>query len=82
LEWLAVSEFFQMLDAAVSGLAADVAFGLIVLVSVGMLLLAILFFLLAVRGVWRFLTRHTMNDVVRSAERKALLAGKASQGSR
>jgi len=77
-----VSEFFQMLDAAVSGLAADVAFGLIVLVSVGMLLLAILFFLLAVRGVWRFLTRHTMNDVVRSAERKALLAGKASQGSR
>lgn len=77
-----MSEFFQMLDAAVSGLAADVAFGLIVLVSVGMLLLAILFFLLAVRGVWRFLTRHTMNDVVRSAERKALLAGKASQGSR
>lgn len=69
---IAVIEFLQMLDAAASSVAADVAFGLLVLVSFGMLILWILFFLLAVRGVWRFLTRHTWNDVVSSTAKKVL----------
>jgi hypothetical protein len=67
-----MSELLQMLDAAATSLAADVAFGLLVLGSFAMALLAVMFSLLVVRGVFRFLTRGSWNDVVRSAERKAL----------
>lgn len=67
-----MSEFLQMLDSAIITFAANFAVGVIVLVSFGLLLLAMLFFLLAVRGIWRWLTRRTWADVVRSTHRKAL----------
>jgi hypothetical protein len=67
-----VSELLQMLDSAATNLAADVAFGLLVLGSFAMAILAVMFFLLVVRGIFRFLFRRTLNDVIVSAERKAL----------
>jgi hypothetical protein len=72
MELAAVSDLLQMLDAAASNLAADVAFGILVLGSFAIAITCVLFFLLAVRGTFRFLTRRTWSDVVRSAERKAL----------
>jgi hypothetical protein len=65
----------MIIDAIVEGIesaGADLLFGLIVLVSFGLVLLGLMFFLLAVRGMWRWLTRHTWGDVVASAGRKAL----------
>jgi hypothetical protein len=67
-----VSEFLQMMDAAASSLAADVAFGLVVLGSFAIAILSVMFFLFAVRGAWRWLIRHTWNDVIASTARKAL----------
>jgi hypothetical protein len=61
-----------MLDAAASSIGADVVFGILVLGSFAIAILCVLFFLLVVRGAWRWLTRRTWSDVVRSAERKAL----------
>jgi hypothetical protein len=67
-----MSELLQMLDAAAQSIGADIVVGFIVIVSFAMALLGILFFLLAVRGIWRYLTRHTVNDVIVSSQRKAL----------
>ena len=67
-----VTEFLQMMDAAAASLAADLVVGLIVIISFGLLLLGLLFFLLVVRGTWRFLVRRTWGDVIASSERKAL----------
>jgi hypothetical protein len=67
-----MSEFLQMMDAAASSLAADVAFGLVVLGSFAIVILCVMFFLFAVRGAWRWLIRRTWNDVIASTERKAL----------
>ena len=64
--------FFQMLVQSIESLGADLLFGLVVLTSFGLTLLAVMFFLLAVRGCWRWLIGHTWNDVVASAGRKAL----------
>jgi hypothetical protein len=67
-----MSELLQMLDAAATSIGADVLVGLIVMASFGMVLLGLLFFLLAVRGVWRFLVRRSWGDVIVSSQRKAL----------
>lgn len=64
--------FFQMLVQSIESLGADLLFGLVVLTSFGLAILAVMFFLLAVRGCWRWLIGHTWNDVVASAGRKAL----------
>jgi hypothetical protein len=61
-----------MIQQAITSFAADILFGAFVLLVFGLLILAILFFSLAVRGCCRWLTRGSWNDVVRSAERKAL----------
>ena len=63
-----MSNFLQMIDAGTLNLLA----GLAVIVSFGLLILLILFGLLAFRGIFRWLTRGSWNDVVRSAERKAI----------
>lgn len=57
---------------AIESTGADLLFGLIVLLSFGMIVLATLFFSLAVRGAWSWLIRATWRDVIVSAERKAL----------
>jgi len=62
----------EQLQAAIESAGADFAFGILVLISFGMVILGVMFFLLAVRGAWRWLTRHTWGDVVASAGRKAL----------
>jgi hypothetical protein len=62
----------EALMQAMESLAADVLFGVIVLVSFGIVLLALLFGLLLLRNCWRWLLGHTWNDVVASAGRKAL----------
>jgi hypothetical protein len=61
-----------MIEAVSESLIADVAFGAVVIFSFALVVTGMLFFLLAVRGVWRWLTRRTWNDVVASAGRKAL----------
>jgi len=61
-----------MLVQSIESLGADLLFGLVVLTSFGLAILAVMFFLLAVRGCWRWLIGHTWNDVVASAGRKAL----------
>jgi hypothetical protein len=66
-----MSELLQMLDAAAQSIGADIVVGFIVIVSFAMALLGILFFLLAVRGVWRYLTRESVNHVITSVETKA-----------
>jgi hypothetical protein len=65
-------EILDMIQQAITSFAADVLFGAIMLLSFGLVLLALLFFLLAVRGVFRWLTRGSWNDVVSFTERKAL----------
>jgi hypothetical protein len=56
---------------AIDSIASTIAFGLVVLVSFGLIILAILFSLLAIRGFWRWLAGHTMNHVIVSIERKS-----------
>lgn len=70
---------FEMIESALESLACDVFFGILTCIVTGMIVLAALFGSLLVRSGWRWLTRHTWRDVVVSAERKALLAGKARQ---
>lgn len=62
----------NMIVEAIENAGANVVVGLLVIVSFGIALMGLLFFLLAVRGAWRWLTRHTWSDVVASAGRKAL----------
>lgn len=62
----------DMIVQAIDNSAANIVVGVIVLCGFAMLLTAVLFFCLAVRGIFRWLTRTTWSDVVRSAERKAL----------
>jgi hypothetical protein len=57
---------------AIDSAGAGVLFGILVLVSFALVMLLILFALLALRAVWRWLTLHNWNDVIRSTERKAL----------
>ncbi len=64
--------FFQMLLQGIENEAANIFVGAIVVIVFGAALLSVLFFLLAVRGCWRWLIGHTWNDVVASAGRKAL----------
>jgi hypothetical protein len=66
-----VTPFFEMLQQAISSLAADFLFGAVVLLTFGLLILAILFLGLAVRGWWRWLIGHAWSDVVTSVETKA-----------
>lgn len=47
------------------------AFGGFVLGALGMFLLAVLFASLALRGLWRWLTRGSWQGVILSAEREA-----------
>jgi hypothetical protein len=55
---------------------ASVAFVIIVLVSFALVIVLILFALLALRAVWRWLTRYSFNNVVVFVERKALGKGR------
>jgi hypothetical protein len=61
-----------MIIEGTESVAANVAFGLVVLLSFALLILSVMFFLLALRGCWRWLCGHTWSDVLASAERKAL----------
>jgi hypothetical protein len=51
---------------------AMMAFGILLLLLFAALLCVLLFGLLLVRAIWRWLTRHSWNDVILSTERKAL----------
>lgn len=62
----------EMIEASIGDAAANLIVGVIVLAGFGIALLGLLFFLLAVRAAWRWLTRASWSDVLRSAERKAL----------
>lgn len=64
--------FIEMVIETIQDGAANIFFGAIVLVSFALILLAVMFFLLAVRGCCRWLVGHTWNDVVVSGARKAL----------
>jgi hypothetical protein len=59
---------FQMIDTA----WATILFGLVVMVSFGLVILMALFFLLALRGFLHWLASSTINYVIVSVERKAL----------
>lgn len=59
--------------------AADVVFGLIVLLAAAGAITAVLFFLLALRGFFRWMTRSTWNDVVRSTESHALAGARRKE---
>jgi len=61
-----------MIVQAVDTAAANIVVGIIVLAGFGALLCGVLFFCLAVRGIFRWLVGHTWGDVVASAGRKAL----------
>jgi len=61
-----------MIAQAIDNAAANIVVGFIVLGVFAMLIVALLFFCLAVRGVFRWLARHTWRDAIVSAERKAL----------
>jgi hypothetical protein len=65
-------EWLDMIEAAIEAGGAVLLFDAVVLAGFALLLLGVLFFLLALRGIWRWLARHTWRDVVASAERKAL----------
>jgi hypothetical protein len=58
-----VTPFFEMLQQAISSLAADFLFGAVVLLTFGLLILTILFLGLALRGWWRWFVGHTWGDV-------------------
>jgi hypothetical protein len=62
----------EMIESAVNDAGANILVGAIVLMAFAMALGAVLFGLLAVRGMWRWLTRHSWSDVVASTGRKAL----------
>lgn len=61
----------MLVDALNDG-AATVLFGFIVCVGYALLLMGVLWALLAVRAVWRWLTRHTWRDAIVTLARKAL----------
>jgi len=61
-----------MIVQAIDSGGALIAFGILVLTCFALTVMGFLFFLLALRGVWRWIIRHTWNDMVVSAERKAL----------
>jgi hypothetical protein len=65
-------DWLDMIQQAIDNAAANIVVGIIVLAGFGCLIGAVLFFCLAVRGIFRWLTRHTWGDVVASAGRKAL----------
>jgi hypothetical protein len=65
-------DYLDMIVQAIDNGAANIVVGFIVLAGFSALLCGLLFFCLAVRGIWRWLTRKSINDVVVSAERKAL----------
>ena len=67
-----VNPFIEMIEQSIGDFAANVLFGLIVMISFAIVLMCILFAGLAVRGAWRWLTRATWRDVIVSTERKAL----------
>jgi hypothetical protein len=62
----------DLIAQTIDSSGAAVLFGTIVLVSFGLVILAILCGLLILRAVWRWLMRWTWNGVVRSTERKAI----------
>lgn len=62
----------QMFSDAMDCGGTYVAFCVLVMVGYCIALLAVLFGLLAVRGIWRWLARHTWASVILSAQRKAL----------
>jgi hypothetical protein len=64
--------FIEMAIEALQDGAANIFFGAIVLFSFALMILAAMFFLLAVRGCWRWMVGHTWGDVVASTARKAL----------
>jgi hypothetical protein len=65
-------EFLDMIWQTIETAGGNVLVGAIVLIIFAMMLLALMFFLLAVRGIFRWFIRGSWNDVVRSTTRKAL----------
>lgn len=61
----------EFLEQAIDNTAANVAFGVIVLVCLGMGMMGMLFVGLWVRAAWRWFSRARWNDVIVSSERKA-----------
>jgi hypothetical protein len=62
----------QALNEAASDAWGYALFCFVFLGLVAWTVMMMLFAALFVRSAWRWLTRHTMNDVVRSMERRAL----------
>lgn len=65
-------DFLDMIAQAMDNAAANIVVGIIVLGGFAMLIGAVLFLCLALRGIFRWLTRKTWGDVVASTGRKAL----------
>jgi hypothetical protein len=64
-----------MTDYFIQGIdneAAQVLFAVLLLMLFAISIAALLFFLLLVRAVWRWLTRATWNDVIVNTEHRAL----------
>lgn len=59
------------LEQAIENTGANILFGFLVLLSFALLILATMFFLLAVRAAWRWLTRGSWGDAIASVERRA-----------
>ena len=71
----------DMLMQAIDNMAANIVFGIIVLLALALAILMGLLLLAGIRGLWHWMTSHSWNDVIRSIQRKALL-GKANEGNR
>jgi predicted permease len=66
-----------MIEAIQDGMtdaAANVAVGFLILILFAGVICAVFFFLMLVRSIWRWLTRRTWGDVIRSTETKAFRA--------
>jgi hypothetical protein len=62
----------DLLQTTIDNAGAQVLFGALLLLLFAVSLVAVLFFLLMVRAVWRWLTCHNWNDVIVNTERRAL----------
>jgi hypothetical protein len=62
----------DLLQTTIESTGATVVFGLLLLFLFASVICVVMFTMLLVRAVWRWLTRHTWNDVIVSTERKAL----------
>ena len=62
----------QAINDAFEGAWGYTLFVFVLLGIISWTVMMMLFAGLFLRGVWRWLTRHTMSDVVRSMERRAM----------